>query len=267
MGAWGEGLYDNDGALDELGGLIDTLPLRAGAVPMATSVGLITWLQPSASQRVIEVVCEHPDWVSLLSKQVQELLHRFVHDTKAFTAGRSRSTQLTEILGGYCDGPRYDALLTLEGSAKVIAKLGRAAAERLEDGLQSATDLYEASRPIGNLGVLLELAERGYWSPRTASLKEWRLSVDPPRRRDLGRAGVVGRLCASGPTRSAFAEGGTRGSQTVTSWLGVRPHGSRGAWRAVSPTRRSRAPSPPTASPGVPLHFPGRRPVSVLDDV
>jgi hypothetical protein len=44
MGTWGEGLYDNDGALDELGDLFDALPLHAGAVPMATTVGLATWL-------------------------------------------------------------------------------------------------------------------------------------------------------------------------------------------------------------------------------
>jgi hypothetical protein len=41
-----------------------------------------------------------------------------------------------------------------------------------------AGDLYEASSAVGCLGVLLELAGRGYWSPRRQALKEWLLNVD-----------------------------------------------------------------------------------------
>lgn len=177
MGTWGQGLYDNDGALDELGDLFDTLPLHAGAVPMATTVGLATWLNAPTSDRFVEAVREHQDWVQALPKAVQELLHRFVREREAFTEPRSRSTKLTEILGGHCDGPRYDALLTLPGSEKVIEELGNAAAERLEDGLRSASDLYDSSSAIGCLGVLLELAVRGHWSARREAVEEWRLSV------------------------------------------------------------------------------------------
>ena len=178
MGTWGEGLYDNDGALDELGDLFDALPLHAGAVPMATTVGLVTWLRPAAAERVVEAVRQHQDWVTTLPEQARELLHRLVRDPESFSKPRSRSPELTEILGGYSDGRRYDALLTLPGSEKVRAALGTAAAERLDDGLRSASDLYEASSAVGCLGVLLELATSGYWSPLRKGLKEWRLNVD-----------------------------------------------------------------------------------------
>jgi hypothetical protein len=178
MGTWGEGLYDNDGALDELGDLFDALPLHGGAVPMATTVGLATWLKAPTSDRFVEAVRQHQDWVSTLPKPAQELLRRLVHERDAFSTPRARSAELTEILGRYCDGPRYDALLALPGSAKVIEELGNSAAERLEDGLRSASDLYEASSAIGCLGVLLELAARGYWFPRRAALKECNLNVE-----------------------------------------------------------------------------------------
>jgi hypothetical protein len=141
-------------------------------------VGLATRLHAPTSDRFVEAVLEHQDWVSMLPRHAQELLHRVVQEADAFTEARFRSTELTEILGGHCDGPRYEALLTLPGSEKVIEDLGNAAAERLEDGLRTASDLYEASSAIGNLGVLLELAVRGYWSPSRKALKEWRLNVD-----------------------------------------------------------------------------------------
>jgi hypothetical protein len=178
MGTWGEGLYDNDGALDELGDLFDALPLHAGAVPMATTVGLATWLRAPTPDRFVEAVREHQNWVSTLPKQAQELLHRLLREPEAFTEGRSRSTELTEVLGSYCDGPHFEPLLALPGSEKVIEELGNAAAERLEDGLRSASDLHEAQSAIGNLGILLELAARGHWSPSRKALKEWRLNVD-----------------------------------------------------------------------------------------
>ena len=178
MGAWGEGLYDNDGALDELGDLLDALPLHAGAVPLATTIGLATWLNAPTADRYVEAVREHAEWVTALPQLPREQLHRLAGDREAFTKPRSRSTELTEILGRYCDGPRHDALLTLPGSEKVIEELATSAAERLEDGLRSATHLYEASSPIGCLGVLLELAARGYWSARRDSLKEWQLNVE-----------------------------------------------------------------------------------------
>jgi hypothetical protein len=178
MGTWGEGLYDNDGALDELGDLFDGLPLHGGAIEMATTVGLTTWLHAPTTDRVVEAVREHSDWTSTLPAPARALLHRLVREGEGFTESRSRSPELTAILGRYCDGPRHEALLTLPGSNRVIDGLANEAAERLEDGLRSASDLYEASSAIGYLGVLLELAAAGYWSPRLKALKEWRLNVD-----------------------------------------------------------------------------------------
>jgi hypothetical protein len=178
MGAWGEGLYDNDGALNQLDDLFDALPLHGGAVPMATAVGLAAWLRPAATEQIVEAVQQRQDWVTTLPNEAQHLLNSLLRDPESFSKPRSRSPELTEIIGGYSDGHRYDALLTLPGSEGVVDELGTAAAERLDDGLRSASDLYEASRAVGCLGVLLELAARGYWSPRRGALKEWRLNVD-----------------------------------------------------------------------------------------
>jgi hypothetical protein len=177
MGTWGEGLYDNDGALDELGDLFDALPLHAGAAPMATTVGLTTWLLAPIPDRYVEAVRNHQDWVATLPNPARELLNHLADERQTATAARSRTAALTEILGRYCDGPRHEALLTLPGSKKVIEELANAAAERLEDGLQSAADLYEASSAIGCLGVLLELAAAGYWSAEREALKEARLNI------------------------------------------------------------------------------------------
>jgi hypothetical protein len=60
----------------------------------------------------------------------------------------------------------------------VVWALGVGAAERLDDGLRSASYLYEASGAGACLGVILELAIAGYWAPRHKALKEWRLHVD-----------------------------------------------------------------------------------------
>ncbi|HEY2516151.1 MAG TPA: hypothetical protein VGI39_35010 [Polyangiaceae bacterium] len=178
MGTWGEGLYDNDGALDELGDLFDALPLPTGPVGMATTIGLTTWLRPAATERLVEAVRQHQDWVTALPEEARELLQRLVRDPESFSMPGSRAPVLVEILGGYSDGHRHDALLTLAGSEKVLEELGAAAAERLDDGLRSASDLYEASSAVGCLGVILELATAGYWSPVRKALKEWRLNVD-----------------------------------------------------------------------------------------
>jgi hypothetical protein len=177
MGTWGEGLYDNDGALDELGDLFAQLPLHAGAVPLATTIGLATWLHAPTSEEMVEAVQQHMDWVVTLPKRAQKLLQYLVQDPESFSGPRTRSAELTEVLGSHCAGPRYDALLTLTGSQDLINELGRGAAERLEDGLRSASDFHEAASALGCLGVVLELAAHGYWSPPREALKEWRLNV------------------------------------------------------------------------------------------
>lgn len=177
MGAWGEGLYDNDSALDELGDLLDSLDMHASATALATTIGLRAWLCWSLTDAILEAIGAHRDGMDGLSPAARELLQLVCADERRFSSGRSRPAELTEILGTYCDGPRHDALLTLPGSDAIIRGLAESAAQRLGDGLASAADLYEAATPLAHLGVLLELHDAGYASPTLDEIASWRRSV------------------------------------------------------------------------------------------
>lgn len=177
MGTWGEGLYDNDSALDELGDLLDSLDMVASPVALATTIGLRAWLCWSATDAIVEAIETRRDWVDARPSAARDLLQLVCTDERRFACGRSRPAELTEILGSYCDGPRHAALLTLPGSDAIIRGLVESAAQRLEDGLASAGDLYEASTPLAHLGVLLELHDAGYASPTLEQTASWCRSV------------------------------------------------------------------------------------------
>lgn len=177
MGTWGEGLYDNDGALDELGDLIHSLDMHASVTALATSIGLRAWLCWSLTDAIVEAIDAHRDGVDGLPPAARELLQLARTDERQFSSARSRSAELTEILGSYCDGPRHAALLTLPGSDEIIRALAESAAERLGDGLATAGDLYEAATPLAHLGVLLELHDAGCASPTLEQINAWRTSV------------------------------------------------------------------------------------------
>jgi hypothetical protein len=178
MGAWGDCLYDNDDALDELGALFDDMDVDQSAAALGTGVGLGTWLNAPASDATIDAVRRHPDWVAALPGPARELLERFTRDANAFADGRSRPAELTELLGSYCDGPRYDPLLSLPEGRSVIEDLASRAVEGLGARLDAASDAYEMSPAGAHLGVLLELAVAGYGSPDRTRIAEWRRAVD-----------------------------------------------------------------------------------------
>lgn len=177
MGTWGEGLYDNDSALDELGDLIDSLDMAASPVALATSIGLRAWLCWSRNDAVVEAIETRRDWVDALPTAARELLQVVCSDERRFAGGRSRPAELTQILGSHCDGPRYAPLLTLPGSEEIIRSLAVTAAQRLGDGLETAADLYEASTPLAHLGVLLELDDAGHAFVTPGEIAAWRRAL------------------------------------------------------------------------------------------
>lgn len=125
MGCWGKGLYDNDGALDRLDTLFGALDMDSSAVALTTSVGLRTWLSAPPTEAMAEAVRQRTDKVETLPKPARELLELLIRDEQAFGAARTRSAELVALLGRYCDGPRYEALLSLPGSEDVIADLAK----------------------------------------------------------------------------------------------------------------------------------------------
>lgn len=177
MGAWGAGLLDNDGALDGLGDLFDGLRPRTDA-QLPVVIGLQAWLQGHVADGTVEALRAREAWLVTLPKAVREPLELLLRDHGAFVARHSRPPEVIEVLGTYCDGPRYDALLSVPGAEAVIAELAASTVERLDDLLVSSPDLYEASDAGGYLGVLVELSVAGHWSAPRGAVNEWRRHFD-----------------------------------------------------------------------------------------
>jgi hypothetical protein len=176
MGAWGEGLLDNDGALDCLADLFDALEIE-GPEELATLVGLETWLHGPLDVSVAERLTAHAS-LHALPADVRELLTRARADPEAFSNGSARSPAASEVLGTYCAGPRYDALLRLPGSGATIDRLARSAADRLDEDLGRCADLHEASDVLGLLAPLVELRLSGLLRPlESHHLGDWRKRV------------------------------------------------------------------------------------------
>jgi len=162
MGTSGEGLYDNDEALDVLADLLDGIPLEKDPAHLAAGVGLLLWFQGAAfatdPKKFRKLLARHGDWIAAFPSPVRSVLEAIAADPETAAAGaRSRPAVLKEILGGYCDGPRRDELLTVAGGAEVIGELARRCRDHLSGALRRTLDLYELAGYLAPLGVLLEL--------------------------------------------------------------------------------------------------------------
>jgi hypothetical protein len=180
MGTWGEGLYDNDSALDELGSLVGIDGEERDAVRLAVRIGLLAWLDPGSvtydsdhadlKRRTAELAAD----LERLPADTRAALEALLADPKAATATGSRTPEAVSVIGSYCDGPRIDALLRFPGAQPVIDELGERAAKLLDRHLAANVGLYEIAGTMSALGVLIELAQAGLFQPAVPRVVTWR---------------------------------------------------------------------------------------------
>lgn len=180
MGTWGDGLYDNDSTLDRLGDLV-ALPEPWDPLPkLVTRLALVAWLNPTTlAFHGQEHLAEAVERAGDLPDEARAVLEALARDPDEATKGRARSPAAYAAIGGYCDGPRFDALLRLPGAQPVIDALGERVADAL-DGLVEAEgcDLYELAGDFGVLGIVIELAQAGLWRPAPERVAAWRAGLD-----------------------------------------------------------------------------------------
>ncbi|HMY15294.1 MAG TPA: hypothetical protein PKA58_03145 [Polyangium sp.] len=180
MGTWGEGLYDNDSALDCLGDLlqIDDDVKDIGA--LTARIGLAAWLNPVAVCYTNEELNERFEALSKdfdrLPQETVNALEELLEDPDSATKQGSRKAEAAYVIGGYSDGPLIDALLRFPGAKPVIDAFGEQMAKELDETLKpnGRTGLYEVAGALATLGVLVELAGAGFYQPAAARVEQWR---------------------------------------------------------------------------------------------
>lgn len=194
MGTWGEGLYDNDSALDELADLVQIDPEERDAARLVAGVGLYAWLLPvnisyQGGGDLPGRVAALAEEVARLPADTQAALRGLFADPEGATAKGTRAPEVEAVIGGYSDGPRIDALLRFPGAAPVIAELAARAAERLTALVAAPNDLYEVAGGFAALGVLIELRQAGLWAPADGQVAAWRVGFDAIDRRTRSERG------------------------------------------------------------------------------
>lgn len=184
MATRGDGLYDNDAALETLGDLVK-LP-RAGGDPgeLAVSIGLVAWLCPRKLVAYGEDLLVHAESRSAaLPQAARDALGVLLRDPRAATASGSRSAAARAVLGDASDGPRLDALVRLPAGRGQIGDIaGRAG--RLLDRLRGP--VREIAGDLAALGVVIELAQANLWLPDPPRVAAWRARFDACERSSTG---------------------------------------------------------------------------------
>lgn len=180
MGTWGEGLYDNDSALDDLADLLSIDTESCGIVELATRIGLAAWLNPTVircdeGELRARVEALSSDMEQLPQETREALLTLLANPEPALDC-HSRTSEATYAIGGYSNGPRIDALLRFPGAKAVIDEFGEQMAKLLDNTLavRGNVDLYETAGSLAPLGILIELALVGLFQPAPGRVEEWR---------------------------------------------------------------------------------------------
>lgn len=187
MGTWGDGLYDSDSALDLVAALTE-VGEQTDATTLVARIGLAAWLDPTAitcaSDELRAAVAAHAAEIAELPPGTREQLAGLLADPEGVTRDGSRSERLRAALGGYCDGPRIDALLRFAGAQPVIDALGEEAAEILDRACApSSRDLHELAGELAALGLVVELVDSGLWRPSPERVAAWRRGIAAADRR------------------------------------------------------------------------------------
>lgn len=183
MGTWGEGLYDNDSALDLLYDLVAIEDDEADASRLVARIGLLIWLNPSAwkqaRDRLAPAVAALAGGLAELPQETRDTLDRAMNDVAVRDAGGSRPPEVEAVIGGYSDGPRLDPLLRFPGAQPAIDDLAARATDMVDVALEAAAaDLYQIAGDLAALGVLIELTQAGLHRPDTARVARWRARFD-----------------------------------------------------------------------------------------
>lgn len=178
MGTWGEGIYDNDEALDELSRLVKIDAGEANVVRLAAQLGLLAWLRPTAVTEDVEALRAMVEAVRgdlvMLPIDTEKALARLLADPEEAMKQYARPPEAEAVLGGYSDGPRIDALLRFPGADAVVDELVRRCVERLDRTLRPGRELYEVAGGLAALGVLVLLTLGHLWRPAPPWVEQWR---------------------------------------------------------------------------------------------
>lgn len=177
MGTWDDRLYDNDSALDLVAAMTE-VGVHADAATLVARIGLAAWLDPSAITGATDEVRDAvaaAEGTEALPPETRESLALLLADPEGATRDGSRSDPVRAVLGGYCDGPRFDPLLRFAGAQPVIEAMGERAAGVLDEALApSSRGLYELAGELAALGLVVELAQAGLWRPAPGRVEAWR---------------------------------------------------------------------------------------------
>ncbi|HRI72307.1 MAG TPA: hypothetical protein PK156_49070 [Polyangium sp.] len=180
MGTWGEGLYDNDSALDSLGDLLQIEDEVQDIVELTARIGLAAWLNPTL------VICDAGDLkarVDALSGQherlpeaTRQVLATLFADPETALKDGSRKPEAHAVIGGYCDGPQIEPLLKFPAAQPIIEAFGETMAKELDAALapKKGNDLYQAAGELAPLGILIELSLAGFFQPAPGRVAAWR---------------------------------------------------------------------------------------------
>lgn len=180
MGTWGEGLYDNDSALDSLGDLLAIGDDIQDIVELTTRIGLAAWLNPVTVECDDGPLEEHVKKLSgdleKLPEDTRKALEALMEDPETALKEGSRKPEIYAVIGGYSNGPRIDALLRFPGAIPIVAAFGEEMAKQLDDALtpKKGNDLYQVAGSLAVLGILIELALAGMFQPAPARVETWR---------------------------------------------------------------------------------------------
>lgn len=188
MGTWGDGIYDNDNALDQLAELVEPFCEAAATSQLPVALGLLAWLLPSHLGTAIEhhrgqfkaVPADMAGWSDDTLAAIEALLA----DPEAATQERGREAAAVEAIGGYSNGPRIEPLLRAPGGQAVLDALAARASAHLDRFLgASQITLYQLAGELAALGVLIELATAGFHRPAPARVAAWRAGFEAAYRR------------------------------------------------------------------------------------
>lgn len=177
MGTWGDGLYDNDSALDTLGDLVKLDCEEHDVARLVARIGLLVWMNPIISAHdegeLQGRIAGFAGDLERLPAETRSMLQTLLADPAAVTRNGSRSPAVRAVLGGYCDGPRLDALLRFPGAEAALCEAAERAAQLLDRALRDTHDLYQLAGDLAALGVLIELQQAGLWTPEPKRLAAW----------------------------------------------------------------------------------------------